>query len=156
MKKLINIEFHNNDATPEEEREQTFDNGLKDYIKDLVESEKDAQDNYDKTILTLSSSAFGISFAFIKDIVGSDPLSYSYILILAWSCWLISMAFVLYSYFMSNRAFRKAIDQAYKGKIYEEHPGGIFEKITDLLNILSGSLFVVGLILIIIFVSQNI
>ena len=156
MCKLINIEFNNQNAVSDEDQKPSTGDHLDEYVRQLIDSEKDAQDNYDKTILSLSSGALGISFAFIKDIVGTDPISNPSLLILAWICWVISMTSVLYSFYVSNRAFRKAIDQAYKGHIFDEHPGGVFEKITNVLNVLSGSLFVVGLILIIIFVNYNI
>ena len=41
--------------------------------KDYVESEHHAQDQFDKAVLTLSGGAFGVSFAFMNDVVGTVP-----------------------------------------------------------------------------------
>ncbi|WP_134984071.1 hypothetical protein [Xanthomonas axonopodis] len=47
------------------------------YRQWLVVAEQKAQEDYDKTVLTLSGGALGISFAFVKDIVGQNPIQNS-------------------------------------------------------------------------------
>lgn len=48
---------------------------LHDHFKFLRDADQQAQTDYEKTVLSLSGGALGISFAFVKDIVGSKPLA---------------------------------------------------------------------------------
>jgi hypothetical protein len=128
----------------------------KNYLDLLYESEGEAQDNYDKTILTLSSGALGISFAFITDIVGPESITNVGLLISSWICWGISVVAVLMSYFTSNITHRRAIDLFINGERDHQKLYGIPGIITWYLNGLGGVLFIVGLILIVLFVKINI
>ena len=42
------------------------------YRKDLIALEQRAQEAYDTTLLTLSGGALGVSFAFVKDFLGTQ------------------------------------------------------------------------------------
>jgi len=132
-----------------------MDDDLKQYRSDLIEAEKQAQEDYDKTILTLSSGALGISIAFIKNIVGEGPIVAPGFLYWAWICWGASMASILVSFYTSHLALRREIRNLSEGKTIEDTPGGIFDKITAILNPLSGVLLIVGIILIALFVANN-
>jgi hypothetical protein len=121
----------------------------------LIEIEGKAQEDFDKTVLSLSGGALGISFAFIKDIVGDDPLIFTGYLIAAWVVWASSVTCVLSSYFFSQQALRKTIKQIDQGAIYSETTGGAFSKITAILNAAGGLLFLAGVILIVIFAFYN-
>jgi hypothetical protein len=128
----------------------------------LITSEQKAQEDFDKTVVSLSGGALGISFAFIKDIIGDHPINVKWALIASWICWGISITSVLFSYFTSHLALRKSIrqfDEAVKDgeteKIYTQRPGGIFSLITAILNALGGLLFFTGVALITIFVWYN-
>ncbi len=121
----------------------------------LIEIEGKAQEDFDKTVLSLSGGALGISFAFIKDIVGDDPLIFTGYLIAAWIAWALSVTCVLSSYFFSQQALRKTIKQLDEGSIYSETAGGTFSKITAALNATGGLLFLTGVILIVIFAFYN-
>lgn len=133
---------------------RTMDRRLQDYRNFLVEAERKAQEDYDKTILSLSGGALGISFAFLKDFVVSSP-TYRWTLFASWIAWGLSMAFVLTSFYSSQQALRKAIEQVDADSIRQQVPGGFFSQLTTALNVLSGLLFFVGVLLIAIFVSYN-
>ena len=45
------------------------------YVKNLLDCEQQAIDQFDKAIMTLSGGAIAISFAFLKDIVRSGFIS---------------------------------------------------------------------------------
>lgn len=128
---------------------------LKDYRSRLEKLEQKAQDDFDKTVLSLSGGALGISFAFVKDIVGSAPITNPSLLFLAWISWGLSVLWVLISYFTSNLALRKAIKQVDSDSIRSSKPGGIADTLTAICNALSGILFIIGVVFISIFVWRN-
>lgn len=117
----------------------------------LVSLDQESQRDYDKAILTLSGGALGISFAFFKDIVGNNPIQFSFLLLISWICWSLSLTSILFSFLSSQRALRKAIQQIDSN----QEPRNIANCITVILNIASGILFVLGLISIAIFVFIN-
>ncbi|MEM8488915.1 MAG: hypothetical protein AAF564_25445 [Bacteroidota bacterium] len=133
------------------------------YRAQLMELKQKAQEGYDKTILTLSASSLGISFAFVKDIVPLDQAEFNILLLIAWICWGFSLAAVLFAYYMSHQAFRDAIKQVDNAlnqgnliAIYQTHLGGWKDRATSFLNASAGVLFIAGVALLIIFISRNI
>jgi hypothetical protein len=132
-----------------------MDEGLKEYRKHLVESEYKAIEAFDKSVLTLSSGAFGITVLFLKEIVGDDPVVARWAIIWAWSCWVASIACTLLSFWSSQRAFRRAIIDVDSGRVYDGRPGAVWDHVTAALNTFSGVLFLVGLVFVILFVSNN-
>ena len=132
-----------------------MDEQLKSYRNHLVLAEQKALEDYDKTIISLSGGALGVTFAFLKELVGNNPISYKGFLFCAWMCWAISIAATLFSYLASHKTLRKAIQQVDKGVIYTENPGGKLSSVTIFLNWASGVLFVVGVVLISTFVWLN-
>jgi hypothetical protein len=131
-----------------------MDQQLKEYRETLIAAEQQAQQQYDKAILTLSGGAFGISFAFIDKVVGSAPASVSWLLV-AWVAWGASITVALLSFYSSTLALRRAIEQVNAESVYEDTPGGRFARATKLLNATGGALFFVGVVSLIIFVSKN-
>lgn len=130
-----------------------MDDDLKEYRVHLVEARQKAFDDFDKTVLALSGGALGISITFLKDLLGPGTTAYPYI-IAAWICWSVSILAVLSSYFASQLTLDKAISQIDAGD-RPAKPGGLFARMTKVLNALGGILFLTGLIVFIIFVSQN-
>ena len=134
---------------------------LKKYRSFLISAEQKAQEQYDKTVLALSGGAFGVSFAFVNDIVGRDP-QYMECLLSAWAAWGLSITAVLFSFYFSNLALRKTVmqvdatvKQVDAEEAYSSSPGGFFSKVTAVLNAIGGVLFLVGVIFLVIFVSGN-
>lgn len=134
-----------------------MDDSLKEHRKHLVSAEQKAQEDYDKTLVSLSGGALGISFIFLKDIVGLVNVNQKYLLFISWLCWGISIMLVLFSFFTSILALRKAIAQcdSQEEEPIKELAGGVFAKVTNVLNISGGILFFVGILLIAIFFSSN-
>jgi hypothetical protein len=134
-----------------EEKEK--DNDKPTSYRDLLQKlEQDSQSSYDKTVLTLSGGALGVSFAFVKDIIGDSPVKFSVALTIAWIMWVFSVACVLFSFLFSQQALKRAVDQIDDGKT----PDNFFNKVTACLNIASGILFLFGVISIIVFVTNNV
>ena len=133
-----------------------MDEDLRQYRNHLVTAEQKSQEDFDKTLITLSGGALGISFAFVKDVIGNSPMLSAYLLIWAWMSWTLSLACTLFSYYSSHWALRHAIKQVDAGTIYTQRPGGWSGKVTVVLNIVGGILFIVGVGLIIFFVFRNV
>jgi len=127
---------------------------LQEYRNQLIAAEQKAQDDFDKTILSLSSGALGISFIFLNDIIGDAP-TYISLLMVAWVGWALSSTSVLISFYVSHKALRHAIKQVDTKKIREEHPGSWYDKFTGFLNWFSLTLFVIGLFSMIWFIKIN-
>ncbi len=132
-----------------------MDEDLKQYRTLLIAAEQKAQEDFDKTVLSLSGGALGISFAFVKDIVGTNPLIYSWLLFVAWLAWGTSVGCVLTSYYMSNRALRLSIEQVDTDKIYDQSPGGLYSRLTAILNAAGGLFFLIGIVFMVVFVAYN-
>ncbi len=121
----------------------------------LIAAEQKAQEDFDKTVLSLSGGALGISFAFVKDIVGNQPLIQVTLLLWSWISWGISITCMLASFYFSQQALRRTIKQIDQNEVYDQSPGGLYAKLTAILNAFGGLLFLVGVILIVVFVSYN-
>ncbi len=128
---------------------------MAEYRKWLVAAEQKSQEDFDKTVLTLSGGALGISFAFLKDIVGPQPIVLSGFLLAAWFAWAFSTFSVLISYYLSHLALRRAIGQVDDGTIFKQPPGGVFACLTAILNGTGAVLFLVGVCCITVFAVSN-
>jgi hypothetical protein len=134
---------------------KTPEDWLAEYRNQLLSLEQKSQESYDKTVLTLSTGAFGITFAFVSNFLDQQAIVRPELLTGAWTMWAISAAAVLFSYFFSVLALRRAVTQLDSQKIFRERPGGAFHSLTMVLNAAGGLLFVAGLILTIAFVQFN-
>lgn len=131
------------------------DERLFEYRKTLIAAEQKAQEDFDKTVLTLSGGALGISFAFLKDVIGANLVSHPQLLFAAWVAWGFSTFSVLASYHLSHLALRKAIKQVDSGVIYTQKAGGAFAALTARLNEAGALLFLVGVLCITVFAANN-
>jgi hypothetical protein len=114
------------------------------YRQSLVAAEQKCQDDFDKTVLSLSGGALGVSFVFVKDIVGTASIAHPSWLLAAWLTWALSSLAVLTSFFMSHLALRKSINQCDDGSIYTQKPGGRYSDCIRILNPAGALLFVIG------------
>ena len=139
-----------------EEELNEYKKKLDEYRSAILQAEQKAQESYDKTVLTLSGGALGVSLTFIDKIVGREGVRTAPGYLLgAWICWGFSMAFVLASFYFSQRALRKTVEQIDAGTLEKERPGGCWTCFTLTLNALGGLGFIVGLILMIIFIGRK-
>ena len=132
-----------------------MDEHLREYRTLLVTAEQKAQEDFDKTVLSLSGGALGISFAFVKDIIGNKPIASPALLLWSWIAWGTSVTSVLASFYCSQQALRHAVDQVDAVKVYDQIPGGVYSRLTALLNAVGGLLFLAGVVLMVLFVAQN-
>jgi len=128
---------------------------MESYRQSLIEAEKKGQDSFDKTVLSLAGGALGISFLFIKDVIGENPINHPALLLFAWLSWAASTLAVLSSFFTSNLALRRAVQQCDKGTIHCEPPGGIYSKMTRVCNLSGIVLLIAGILFMAAFVYKN-
>ena len=121
------------------------DKALADYRKLLVECERKSQDDFDKSVMTLSGGALGVSFAFVNTFLENQPAQALWSLGSAWAVWVLSVACVLYSHYMSAGAFHRAIEYCDTGQHRSAvGPENWRDKAVQWLNALAGFAFVVG------------
>ncbi len=128
---------------------------MKEYRDFIIKAEQKAQDDFDKTVIALSGGALGVSFAFIKDIIGPDNISNTILLFLAWLFWASSITCVLASYYTSHLSLRNVIKKIDAGETKAPRLGGFTDWITAIFNALGGILFVAGVVLMSIFIKIN-
>lgn len=128
---------------------------LSEYRRHLQTAEQKSQEDFDKTVLSLSGGALGISFVFLKDVIGPNPVLDPGLLFTAWVAWGSSTFCVLASYYASHLALRKTIRQIDLRTVRKERPGGMYSAVTAVLNAAGAVLFLVGVCAITLFANAN-
>jgi len=128
---------------------------LEEYRRLLLATEQKSQEAYDRTVVSLSGGALGISFAFVKQFLGERTPIGTTSLIIAWACWVLSLAAVLFSHYLSTLAHQSALDDLASnvGKIGTAATR--FDMAVSILNAAGGILFLAGTIAIGVFVVHN-
>lgn len=126
----------------------------REYRKVLIAAEQKSQEEFDKTVLSLSGGALGVSFVFLKDVIGDAPVAVPWLLIAAWVCWGLSTLAVLASYHLSVLTIRCCIRQIDLCQ-HEEKFGGEFARWTAWLNVAGAVLFFAGVLSITVFAGVN-
>ncbi|MBX2997847.1 MAG: hypothetical protein KF893_05005 [Caldilineaceae bacterium] len=134
---------------------QTIEDLAAEYRQQLVALEQKAVESFDKTVIALSGGALGLSLTFVKDIVDLSNAAQTLWLAGAWLCWAVSLACVLFSFWLSARAMREAIRQLDKGELGKKRPGGFWDWATGFLTFSGGLTFVLGVISMISFIQFN-
>ncbi len=123
--------------------------------RSLQAAEQQMQLEYDKSVMTLSGGALGISLAFLKDIVSKEHVLHGECFVSAWVFWAVSIACVLASFFTSTKALRKAVESIDQQTIYLDYSKCLWTKATKGLNLASGTTFLLGVVGIVIFIWCN-
>ena len=125
------------------------------YRRMLIDLEQKSIESFDKTVLTLSGGALGLSMTFLKNIVGPANEAQILWLTIAWGCWAFSLVLTLSSFWLSARAMRKAVRQLDNWKLGQERPGGSWDWATENFTLLGGVAFILGVIAMITFIQRN-
>lgn len=128
---------------------------LENYRHLLEQRYSEVSGAYDKAIMTLSGGGLGVSIAFIKDISPNPAQCTTVYIVLGWIAFAASIAAILLALLFSQYAIRGTIKQIDEDTIHQQYPGGGLARISRIFNILSGVFFVLGVVLIIIFVAMN-
>lgn len=141
------------DLFPEEQADGLERDAYLEERKMLVEAEGEASQSLDKSLITLSAGAFGLSLAFIVQVAPEPRALYS--LYLAWGGFILSLLSILLSFLMSQNGFRRARDilDTYYETGNRESNG--WDTVTSGLNVLSITFFVTGVISLAYFAVRN-
>ena len=121
------------------------------YRKWLLDNQTHGLDTYGTLLISLSGGALGLSFTFLRQIVGNSP-SQSCLLACAWISWITSLVCILLSHYLSALAMEEAIRQHDRS---EKVTGGRFDLVTRVLNAGSGLAFIAGAFLAVLFMIFN-
>src|SRR5258705_7423220 len=121
----------------------------------LLSALQSTHEQYDKAVLTLSTGLLGLSIAFIKSDSRTPGVRFRCLLMLSWVFLLLAILSTLTSFLLSQRALRKALDDAHD--LYIRKNSAALEKnpwsqATEIVNVLSGFLFLLGAVLTVMFV----
>jgi hypothetical protein len=148
---------------PEEDEE--FQSAMRDYEvfaaerKILIAAEAKHSASFDKYLLTFSAGTFGLTVAFVKDMVATIKPETKWILSAAWSILIATILLVLISFLTSQAAYRKQIEidkellVTKRGKI--SYKKNRWAGLTIGLDLSAISAFVAGIILLTIFATKN-
>lgn len=85
---------------------------IDEYTSELYKALGYSQQQFDRNSLYIASGAFGVSFAFIKDIIPDlNFAKHTNWLLVSWVCFASAIAISLISHFISIKAIRWAIDK---------------------------------------------
>lgn len=129
---------------------------IEEYRHYLIEAERKSQEDFDKLVIYLSGGALGLSAIFIEKLIPDPAIKSEWLLMWSWISWIASLTIVLFSYYSSIIAIRKAIDLV-DGKTNQQssRPGGFWSILVETSNILGAVLFVLGVILMMSFLFQK-
>jgi hypothetical protein len=147
--------------TPEEKTQKVLTEQREAYIKSSDELMK-TYNAYDKTVLTLSTGAIGICLLLLKDLPNHTNIT---LLVIATLSYVLSLMSILCSYFFGIRAFKRdmasyavsieRVSNAIEGKVLpasEVKPVRHLQILTDTCNFISGAAFLIGTLLIALFI----
>ena len=139
------------------------DDNTENYLKErklLIDAQQQSYQQFDKAILTLSSSGLGVSIIFLRDILPLEQITDYCFLIASWILFTISIICTLISFLASQYAYGeqlKLIDAYFLKKDSDALANkNRFAQITEGLNIFAAVFFILAVISTIMFVSINI
>lgn len=131
-----------------------------DYTKELYERERGNSASLDRAILALSTGSLGVSVAFISNLVKLSEAKSIIMLQGAWCLFGAAIVSTILSFLVSHYGlktqFRYAEKYYLEGIIEYCNKRSSWDRATNILNLLSATVFIAGLILFIIFILTNI
>ena len=131
------------------------------YLKErssLIEVEHSSSDQHDKAALTLSAGALGLSVTFLEKIAPAPTPCTSWLVLLAWLCFIGSITSALASFHFSQIACRKQreiLDELYRSRNPDVDQLNRFSAWTEKFNYSSFGLFIVGVLILTLFAWLN-
>jgi hypothetical protein len=114
-----------------------------------------SQADYDKTLITLSSGALGISIVFVKDVIGSAVILRASLLLSAWLLWAGSLTITLGAFLTGALFLDRALTMLKDLKVTADDTRKTPNRIQTGAAVLSGLLFVGGVVCISLFAYYN-
>jgi hypothetical protein len=131
-------------------------------IDTLNKRQGEEDDKIDKWMMALASGSFGLSFAFINQIVPVNQAAHIALLIAAWSCFLAVLVLGIVGFMVSSFAHSilakeeaQMLALKYEGREPEYKNRSIFFGANAVLGYASILLFIGGSICLILFIAKN-
>lgn len=139
-----------------EERRSLYDK----YWAEAQTRQRSSSENFDKSILTYSSSGLAISLAFLKDFVPASKIAlWPELLYASWFCFVLATGLTISSFLVSYRAQELSVEYAEeylingKDEFYNKKTWR--DRFIKWSNVVSGAAFVLALVLTSLFVKFN-
>lgn len=129
---------------------------MKKYREGLVVTQQKLNESYDKLIITLSGGSLALSITFLKDIIGSNEINHSYLLLIAWALFVLSLTSILGEILFGIKAHKKAIKQVDDDTIHSEKVGGKSSSFSTAAHWVASVSLILGLLFISTFAFFNI
>lgn len=130
------------------------------YRKELLERQRANSSNFDRVILSLSTAIVGLSISFLNDVFSLKDAECLILLKLSWGAFSFVIILTVVSFIVSQKALDRQMDYAEKYYLNDKEEYGtkksFLARLTDLFNLFSGIIFIIGILLLIIFVNQNV
>lgn len=143
----------------EKKRKEEIQKLFKDFKTEIEKRQVSSSENFDKSILTYSSWALGISIAFLKDFIPVTVASFACLLYQSWVLFTFSIAATTISFLLSYKGLELSLSHAVKYYLEENedycNKDNVYNKIVKNLNWASGASFILGLLFTLIFVMSN-
>lgn len=128
------------------------------FLAETHKREMAGADNFDKSVLTLSSAGLGLSLSFLKDFVGQG-IVWPWVLYGSWVLFVAATLSTMLSFLCSGKALAHGKKQAHRGFMEGDYDAfderNSWNQWTIGLNYASAASFVLALILTIVFVITN-
>jgi hypothetical protein len=127
---------------------------------DLLKRQLSNTENFDRAILTLSSSTLGLTLTFIRNVTPIEEAHHVWLLLSAWILLAIAIVVTLSSFLISQEGVKKQmiyIEEFYlNGKDEYFNKQNIFSRLNDLAGYLSALKFTIAMFFLVAFVCLNI
>ncbi len=100
----------------------------------LIQAEQEGAKTFDKAILTFTSGAFGVSIAFLKDIVPHPFPNTFWLIGYSWALFSLSLLSILFSFLASQNACKKSIELAYEKIMNDKNETNTWSTVTLISN----------------------
>ena len=129
------------------------------YLDEVHKRELAGIDNFDKSVLTLSSAGLGLSVSFLKDLVLLKNVVLPLLLYASWTMFTVATVSTMISFLVSGKALSHQKVVAYRAYILADNAA--FDEVnswncwTRRLNLISATTFVFAILLTTVFVITN-
>jgi hypothetical protein len=151
-----------NEQNPADDRNWKLYQASTRRIDTLNQRQAEEDDKVDKWMMTLASGSFGLSFAFINQIVPIETASHIGLLVSAWSCFLAVLVLGIVGFAVSSFAHSvlakeeaECLALKYQDKAPEYKSRSIFFGANAVLGYAAIGAFICGSIFLIMFIAKN-
>lgn len=128
--------------------------------EDILKRQLSNTENFDRAILTLSTSILGLTLTFIRQVTPLEEATNLIFLFLAWSLFLIAIVVTLSSFLLSQRGLDCQLEYAEKYYLQQDNEylkkKNIYADLTQYASWVAGAAFIFAILFLAVFVFLNI